>query len=110
MENKTWFVANNAGDLAGHDMEQKSAESCAARMAEQEPDAGWEALSEDDDEEDHRRQELRDLIAAAGMTQAAAAEYIGVSEKALQHWLGGRRAVPQYAINALGHVTRMSNT
>lgn len=50
MENKNWFVANDKGELIGHDMEEAKAKNLAAEMQEKEPDAGWEALSEDDDD------------------------------------------------------------
>lgn len=40
----TWFVANDNGDVIGHDMEEAKAKALAAEMQEKEPDAGWEAL------------------------------------------------------------------
>lgn len=43
-----WFVANVDGELIGHDMSEGSAKALAAEMQEQEPDAGWEALSGDE--------------------------------------------------------------
>jgi len=43
---KTWFVANDNGDIIGHDMEEAKAKALAEEMNEKEPDAGWEALNE----------------------------------------------------------------
>lgn len=45
-ENK-WFVANDNGDIIGHDMGEAKAKALAAEMQEQEPDAGWEAMNGD---------------------------------------------------------------
>lgn len=45
-----------------------------------------------------RRAVLRKLIEDNCMTQAEAAEYIGVNKNAVEHWLQGRRSVPKYAI------------
>jgi hypothetical protein len=39
-----WFVANDKGELIGHDMSEAEAKALAEEMKEQEPDAGWEAL------------------------------------------------------------------
>lgn len=47
-ENK-WFVANDDGELIGHDMSEIAAKSLASEMQEKEPDAGWEALCGDDE-------------------------------------------------------------
>jgi len=52
-------------------------------------------------DKDARQQALRDLIDASGMTQQQAANHIGVSRKAVEHWLGGRRRVPEYALKAM---------
>ena len=50
MEKKNnWFVANDNGDVIGHDMEETKAKALAEQMQEKEPDAGWEALSDDDE-------------------------------------------------------------
>lgn len=45
MNEKNWFVANDNGDLMGHDMSEADAKALASEMQEQEPEAGWEALS-----------------------------------------------------------------
>ena len=50
MENKTWFVANDNGDVIGHDMEEVKARTLAEEMNEKEPDAGWEALNGADED------------------------------------------------------------
>ena len=50
MENKTWFVANDNGDVIGHDMEEVKAKALAEEMNEKEPDAGWEALNGADED------------------------------------------------------------
>ena len=47
-ENK-WFVANDDGDIIGHDMCEAKAKALAAEMQEKEPDAGWEAMNGDDE-------------------------------------------------------------
>ena len=45
-ENK-WFVANDNGDIIGHDMGEAKAKALEAEMQEKEPDAGWEAMNGD---------------------------------------------------------------
>lgn len=45
--------------------------------------------------------DFAELRKRTGMRQGEAAEYIGVTRKALEHWEQRRRAIPQYAINAL---------
>ena len=42
-----WFVANDNGDIIGHDMGEAKAKALAAEMQEEEPDAGWEAMNGD---------------------------------------------------------------
>ena len=44
VENK-WFVANDDGDIIGHDMTQKEAEILAQEMQEKDPASNWEALN-----------------------------------------------------------------
>ena len=46
----TWFVANDNGDIIGHDMSETSAKLLASEMQEKEPDAGWEAFDAKDGE------------------------------------------------------------
>lgn len=48
MEKRNWFVANDNGDLIGHDMCKADAITLAEEMQEKEPDAGWEAMEDDD--------------------------------------------------------------
>ena len=50
MENKTWCVANDNGDVIGHDMGEAKAKALAEEMNEKEPDAGWEALGGADED------------------------------------------------------------
>ena len=45
---KNWYVANDKGDLAGHDMDEYSAKNLEKDLREDEPKANWEALCEDD--------------------------------------------------------------
>lgn len=45
--------------------------------------------------------EFQSLRKSRGLTQRQAAELIGVTVKAVEHWEQGRRTVPQYAVNAL---------
>ena len=47
-ENK-WFVANDNGDIIGHDMSETSAKLLASEMQTKEPEAGWEAMNGDDE-------------------------------------------------------------
>lgn len=47
------------------------------------------------------REELRDLIARAGITQARAAELAGVAERTLRQYLAGDRAIPLSASGLL---------
>ena len=47
-ENKL-FVANDDGDIIGHDMYEANTKALAAEMQEKEPDAGWEAMNGDDE-------------------------------------------------------------
>lgn len=47
-ENK-WFVANDNGDIIGHDMSETAAKLLASEMQTKEPEAGWEALYGDDE-------------------------------------------------------------
>lgn len=49
MKENNWFVANDNGDVVGHDMSEAKAKALADEMQEKEPDAGWEALSSDED-------------------------------------------------------------
>lgn len=44
---KNWFVANNEGEVVGHDMDKAHAEALAKEMSAKEPDAEWEAKSEE---------------------------------------------------------------
>ena len=44
-----WFVANDDGDIIGHDMGESEAKNLAAEMQEKEPSAEWEALNSDED-------------------------------------------------------------
>jgi hypothetical protein len=44
-----WFVANDNGDVAGHDLSKERAEALAEQMQKEEPEANWEALSSDED-------------------------------------------------------------
>lgn len=46
----TWFVANDYGHIAGHDMNKESAELLAAYMNENHPGEGWQALDGKDKE------------------------------------------------------------
>ena len=39
---RTYYVVNDNGDLAGHDMDILTAQDCLSVMQEKEPDAGWE--------------------------------------------------------------------
>jgi len=41
---KTWFVCNDSGDVAGHDLSKERAEEIAVQMREKQPNDGWEAL------------------------------------------------------------------
>lgn len=45
---KNWFVANDDGDLVAHDVSESTAKSVASDMQDKEPDAGWEALENND--------------------------------------------------------------
>ena len=47
MNEHKWFVANDNGDIIGHDMGEAKAKALAAEMQEKEPDAGWEAMNGD---------------------------------------------------------------
>ena len=47
----TWFVANDYGHIAGHDMNKGSAELLAVYMNENHPGEGWQALDGKDKEE-----------------------------------------------------------
>lgn len=44
---KNWFVANNEGEVVGHDMDKTHAEALAEEMNAKEPDAEWEAMCEE---------------------------------------------------------------
>lgn len=46
---RIYFVANDNGDIAGHDLDYATAEQCLAEMQRQEPDAGWEILDSNED-------------------------------------------------------------
>lgn len=43
---KTWYVADDIGHIAGHDMHEIGARGLAEQMKSEEPGAGWEALNE----------------------------------------------------------------
>jgi hypothetical protein len=49
---KTWFVANNEGSIAGHDMNEYSALCLAADLQEQLPNEEWQALNAEDENGD----------------------------------------------------------
>lgn len=49
MDENKWFVANDDGEIIGHDMSEEKAKALAAEMQETEPDAGWEAMNGDDE-------------------------------------------------------------
>ena len=49
MNEHKWFVANDNGDIIGHDMGEAKAKALAAEMQEEEPDAGWEAMNGKDE-------------------------------------------------------------
>jgi hypothetical protein len=46
--NKNWFVANDKGELGGHDMSKAKADSLAEDLREREPNEGWEAICADE--------------------------------------------------------------
>jgi hypothetical protein len=46
---RTWFVANNKGSLAGHDMDEYSALCLASDLQEKFPEEEWEALNGEDE-------------------------------------------------------------
>lgn len=46
---KNWYVCNNDGALAGHDLDEFKAKATAAEMQEREPAAGWEAMQKEDE-------------------------------------------------------------
>lgn len=48
MEKKNWYVANDDGEIIGHDMSEVSAKLLASEMRADDPDANWEALNEED--------------------------------------------------------------
>jgi len=47
MNNKKWFVANDNGEISGHDMDEASAKANAEIMNEKYPDENWEAIPEE---------------------------------------------------------------
>ena len=51
MTEKKWFVANDDGELIGHDMSEVAARALAAEMQDKEPDANWEAMNGEKPEE-----------------------------------------------------------
>ena len=44
MDKRNWYVCDNNGYLAGHDLDKAHAKELEAKMQEQEPNKGWEAL------------------------------------------------------------------
>ena len=44
---KNWFVANDDGTIAGHDLDEYQAKILAAHLLEETPDARWEALQDE---------------------------------------------------------------
>jgi transcriptional regulator with XRE-family HTH domain len=49
-------------------------------------------------------EELRELIAAAGLTQRQAAEALGKTQRILAYWLSGEQPVPHMAILAMRRI------
>jgi hypothetical protein len=49
---RTWFVADNMGNLICHDCLRVYAEAVARLMQEREPEAEWEAMNADDNDND----------------------------------------------------------
>ena len=44
-EDRSWFVANDRGQIAGHDLTKEKAQDLAEKLKEKEPSVGWEAMS-----------------------------------------------------------------
>lgn len=49
-EHDTWYVVNDAGDLAGHDLDENRAAQCLKEMLATEPGEGWEMFDASDKE------------------------------------------------------------
>lgn len=47
MENRTYFVANDNGEIAGHDMDYAAATICLEEAEKDYPGEGWEILEND---------------------------------------------------------------
>lgn len=43
-----WFVVNDYGEVAAHDIGEIKAKTIASVMQEEDPDAGWEAINGDE--------------------------------------------------------------
>ena len=64
-----WFVTDYYGHLAGHDMSEGKAKDLASRLAEQEPDAEWEAMK-GNDEVDLEQELFDDATSHGGIDHA----------------------------------------
>ena len=51
MMERMYFVANEKGEIIGHDLSLVSAEQCLKEMQEREPNVGWEILESKDIDE-----------------------------------------------------------
>lgn len=62
-------------------------------------------MTPDASRHDPRPDYLRALVAASGLSQRAAAQRIGISERVMRYYLAGDRPAPypvQYAMESLG--------
>lgn len=50
METRTYCVANDNGELAGHDLDHAHAEQVLEAMQKSEPNAGWEIIDTNGEE------------------------------------------------------------
>lgn len=47
MNEKKYFIANDKGEIVGHDLDYNRASDCLAEMQEKEPTEGWEILEQE---------------------------------------------------------------
>lgn len=49
-------------------------------------------------------QDLRDMLSRLGLSQAGAAKALGITTRAVEHWIAGTRPIPRMAELALRYL------
>lgn len=96
---KTYFVANNNGDILGHDLDLAAAEQCLSAALKDDPnnEQEWEILS-DDDEDDLTFSLLLNLHR---VSMAELNRRYRIPKRTMEDWKSGRRTPPEWVLTLL---------